>query len=125
MAYDGTLGIQLYSVRDNLGPDELGNTLSRLKGFGFTHVEPYDILGYTDRLAAAVEANGLKTGTAHANIVALDRKSLIQAAKRLGIDTLIMPWVDERPSPTGQGSRRSSPARAGRRSGIGLSRTYI
>lgn len=95
MTYDGSLGVQLYSVRNDLGPADLGTTLQRLKGFGFTHVEPYDILGYTDRLFAAVEANGLKTGTAHANVIELDRQALIAAAKRLGIDTLIMPWVDE------------------------------
>ncbi len=95
MAYDGTLSVQLYSVRNDLGPADLDNTLRRLKGFGFTHVEPYDILGYTDRLVAAVQANGLKTGTAHANVIDLDRKALIAAAKRLGIDTLIMPWIDE------------------------------
>ena len=89
------LGVQLYSVRDDLGPEVLADTLKRLAGMGFTHVEPYDILGYTDALQAAIEANGLVSRTAHANIVApeLDSDAILAAAKQLGIDTIIVPWV--------------------------------
>jgi sugar phosphate isomerase/epimerase len=90
------LGVQLFSVRDDLGPAALGDTLNRLAGMGFTHVEPYDILGYTDALAAAMRTAGLTARTAHANIVdpKLDRDAIIAAARQLGIDTIIVPWVE-------------------------------
>ncbi|HEX3784981.1 MAG TPA: sugar phosphate isomerase/epimerase [Pseudonocardiaceae bacterium] len=89
------LGVQLYSVREDLGPEVLADTLKRLAGMGFTHVEPYDVLGYTDALQAAMDAAGLVSRTAHANIVdpKLDRDAIVSAAKQLGIDTIIVPWV--------------------------------
>lgn len=90
------LGVQLYSVRDDLGAAVLGPTLDRLAGMGFTHVEPYDILGYTDALHAAMRDAGLLASTAHSNIVdpKLDRDAIIAAATQLGIDTIIVPWVE-------------------------------
>lgn len=94
MIYDGTLSVQLYSVRDDLGPDALDSTLARLRGMGFTHVEPYDILGYTDALAEALAKSGLRTETAHSNIVTLDIDAIIEASTRLGITTVIVPWVE-------------------------------
>ena len=50
-----SLGIQLYSVRDDIGPDALGGTLHRLAGYGFTHVEPYDILSDTEGLDRSLD----------------------------------------------------------------------
>lgn len=93
MTYDATLSVQLYSVRDDLAPAALEVTLTRLRDMGFTHVEPYDILGYTDALADAIATTGLRTDTAHSNVVALDIDEIIAAAKRLGITTIIVPWV--------------------------------
>lgn len=90
------LGVQLFSVRDDLGADVLGDTLKRLAGMGFTHVEPYDILGYTDALDTAVRDAGLLARTAHSNIVdpKLDRDAIVAAARQLGVDTIIVPWVE-------------------------------
>ena len=90
------LGVQLYSVRDDLGAAVLGDTLNRLAGMGFTHVEPYDILGYTDALQSAMRDAGLHASTAHANIVdpELDRNAIVAAAEQLGIDTIVVPWAE-------------------------------
>jgi sugar phosphate isomerase/epimerase len=90
------LGVQLYSVRDDLGAEVLGGTLKRLAAMGFTHVEPFDILGSTDALQAAMRDAGLLARTAHANIVdpKLDRDAIVAAARQLGIDTIIVPWVE-------------------------------
>ena len=90
------LGVQLFSVRDDLGADVLGATLKRLAGMGFTHVEPYDILGCTDALQAAMRDAGLVARTAHSNIVdpKLDRDAIVAAARQLDIDTIIVPWVE-------------------------------
>jgi sugar phosphate isomerase/epimerase len=89
-----SLGIQLYSVRDDIGPERLDGTLARLAALGFTHVEPYDILTDTDGLQAALRRSGLSAATTHANIVALDEKAVLDAAEQLGIGTVIVPWVE-------------------------------
>jgi sugar phosphate isomerase/epimerase len=88
------LGVQLYSVRDDIGPGDLGKTLGRLAAMGFTHVEPYRILDDTDGLAAALDRVGLKTTAAHANVATGERDAYLAAAKRLGLSTLIVPWAD-------------------------------
>lgn len=88
-----SLGIQLYSVRDDIGPDALAATLTRLAGFGFTHAEPYDILSDTEGLNAALDTAGLQAETAHAKITELDHERVLDAAERLGIGTVIVPFV--------------------------------
>jgi sugar phosphate isomerase/epimerase len=88
------LGVQLYSVRDDLGPDQLPHTLRRLAAMGFTHVEPYRILENTDGLREALGDTGLLATTAHAKITEQDFDEVISAAKILGIDTIIVPWVE-------------------------------
>ncbi|GIT80852.1 xylose isomerase [Leifsonia sp. LS1] len=88
-----SLGIQLYSVRDDIGPEALPGTLARLAGYGFTHAEPYDILSDTEGLNAALDAAGLQADTAHAKITELDRDRVLDAAERLGIGTVIVPFV--------------------------------
>jgi sugar phosphate isomerase/epimerase len=85
MTAGSSLGIQLYSVRDDIGPGGLDDTLARLAAVGFTHVEPYDILTDTDGLEAALRRTGLHASTTHANIVALDETAVLDAAARLGI----------------------------------------
>jgi sugar phosphate isomerase/epimerase len=87
------VGVQLYSTKDHLGP-ELRATLRRLAGLGFTDVEPYDVLGQLDDLADGLAETGLLARTAHVKITELDRGAVLDAAQRLGIDTLIVPWVD-------------------------------
>lgn len=88
-----SLGIQLYSVRDDIGPDALPATLTRLAGLGFTHAEPYDILSDTEGLNAALDTAGLSADTAHAKITELDAGRVLDAAERLGIGTVIVPFV--------------------------------
>jgi sugar phosphate isomerase/epimerase len=88
-----SLGIQLYSVRDDIGPGALPGTLARLAALGFTHAEPYDILSDTEGLNAALDAAGLQADTAHSKITELDRDRVLDAAERLGIGTVIVPFV--------------------------------
>jgi sugar phosphate isomerase/epimerase len=88
------LGVQLYSVRDDIGPDDLDATLHRLAAMGFTHVEPYRILDDPGGLAAALAGTGLTATAAHANVVTEDREALLTAARRLGLTELIVPWTD-------------------------------
>jgi sugar phosphate isomerase/epimerase len=88
------LGVQLYSVRDDLGPADLRVTLGRLASMGFTHVEPYRILANTELLAAALQETGLVASAAHANVVSGEAEAFLAAAQRLGLDTLIVPWTE-------------------------------
>lgn len=99
MSHPSPLGIQLYSVRDDIGPADLGTTLKRLAGMGFTHAEPYRILDRTEQLGEALAAAGLRATAAHANVTGAnvtgaDRDAYFDAAERLGLDTLIVPWTE-------------------------------
>jgi sugar phosphate isomerase/epimerase len=88
------LGIQLYSVREDIGPDRLDGTLARLAALGFTHAEPYDILTDPRGLAGALHRSGLRAATAHASVVRHDETAVFDAAEALGITTVITPWVE-------------------------------
>jgi sugar phosphate isomerase/epimerase len=94
MTAGNPLGIQLYSVREDIGPDKLDGTFDRLAALGFTHVEPYDILSDTDGLEAALRRSGLKATATHANVVDLDERAILDAAARLGVETVIVPWIE-------------------------------
>jgi sugar phosphate isomerase/epimerase len=95
------LGVQLYSVRDDIGPADLDATMDRLAAMGFTHVEPFSILTDTGLLAAALQRTGLAATAAHANVATGDRRGpptspapFIAAARELGLSALIVPWTD-------------------------------
>ena len=89
-----SLGVQLYSVRDDLDASVLPSTVARLASMGYTHLEPYRILENTELLKRSMDEAGLVATTAHANLVALDRDAHLRAARILGVDTLIIPWVE-------------------------------
>jgi sugar phosphate isomerase/epimerase len=95
MTAGSSLGIQLYSVRDDIGPSRLDDTLARLANLGFTHVEPYDILTDPHALAEALRRSGLTAVTAHADVTTLDQDAVFDAAELLGIETVIVPWVEK------------------------------
>lgn len=88
------LGVQLYSVRNDLAPAQLETTLHRLAAMGFTHIEPYRMLENTAGLKAAMDATGLVATSGHARVTDSDRDEYFDAAVELGIDTVIVPWVD-------------------------------
>jgi len=87
------LSVQTYTVRDDLGP-RAGETLARLRALGFANVEPFNIVSDPEGLARDLEAVGLRARTAHANIVMLDREEVVAAARRLGVEAVIVPWAE-------------------------------
>jgi sugar phosphate isomerase/epimerase len=90
--------VQLYTVREAL-QDDLQGTLNKLAEAGYTQVEPFaftDFPGLGEALAAA----GLAAPTTHVHFLGQsDEKiaSIFDAARELGIQTVIDPHVpDER-----------------------------
>jgi sugar phosphate isomerase/epimerase len=84
--------VQLYSVRNALAGDAAG-TLDRLAAIGFTQVEPFDFVARADVLEPALVQAGLTAPSGHAGLVAGDRERTFDAAERLGIGTVIEPYV--------------------------------
>lgn len=93
MPGDVNIAVQLFSVRDHLGP-ELGETCEQLARIGYSHIEPYDIISDTPALRRAMDDTGLRAAAAHANVLTDNRDRMIEAAGQLGIGTLIVPWVE-------------------------------
>jgi sugar phosphate isomerase/epimerase len=88
------IGVQLYSVRDDIGPADLTTTLGRLAAMGITHVEPYRILDDPSGLARSLADTGLTAVAAHANVIDGELDAYLAAARQLGLDTLIVPWTE-------------------------------
>jgi sugar phosphate isomerase/epimerase len=87
------LSLQLYTVRSKLDED-FDATLARIAEIGYTKVEPFGVTAFADRLAEALPKYGLSAPTTHAGLLREDSGPIYAAAKRLGITTVIDPFVD-------------------------------
>jgi sugar phosphate isomerase/epimerase len=87
------LSVQLYTVRDDLAQDFSG-TLGKLAEFGFTQVEPFELLNFADELRNGLARNGLTAPTTHMHLVDEDQDAIFALAAELGIETVIEPHVD-------------------------------
>lgn len=88
MAYS----VQLYTVRDAIESD-LPGTIKRLAEIGYTQVEPYKFAERAEEFAAAFAENGITAPTGHAPLLSADQDEIFAAAKRLGIGTVIDPFI--------------------------------
>ncbi|MEE1622564.1 sugar phosphate isomerase/epimerase [Zafaria sp. Z1313] len=86
------LSVQLYSVRDAVAED-LQGTVARLARIGFANVEPYNFVALADELRAALDATGLKAPSGHAPLLREDQEEIFAAAVKLGIGTVIDPYL--------------------------------
>lgn len=86
------LSVQLYSVREPFAADPAG-TLQRLAGIGFTTVELFGFVDRADEYAALLPAAGLTPSSAHASLVGKDVVPVFEAARKVGITTLIDPFI--------------------------------
>ncbi|MFM6977605.1 MAG: sugar phosphate isomerase/epimerase family protein [Micrococcales bacterium] len=84
--------VQLYTLRDFIETD-LPGTIARVAEIGFTQVEPYAFVDKVDALEKALVDNNLGAPTGHAHFIGEDAKPILEAAKRLGIKTLIDPFT--------------------------------
>jgi len=86
------LSVQLYTVRELLTDDTVG-TLKRIADLGFTQVEPFAFLSFGDDLRRGLEEAGLSAPTTHQGFIGGDLEPVFEAAKALGIETVIDPYV--------------------------------
>jgi sugar phosphate isomerase/epimerase len=84
--------VQLYTLRDAVG-ENLENTLQRVAEIGFTQVEPYGFVDRAGEYEVLLPKYGLSAPTGHAAFIGKDVTPILEAAKRLGIKTLIDPYT--------------------------------
>ncbi|MCU1433472.1 MAG: xylose isomerase [Pseudarthrobacter sp.] len=84
--------LQLYTLRDALEAD-LPGTIRKVADVGFTQVEPYNFVDTAEELGEALKENGLTAPSGHAPLLSQDQDRIFAAAKRLGISTVIDPFV--------------------------------
>jgi sugar phosphate isomerase/epimerase len=85
--------VQLYTIREALAAD-MPAALARLAAIGFRTVEGFDLVGLADRYAMALPDAGLAMPSAHVTLLGADLDLVFAAAHRLGVTTVIEPWVD-------------------------------
>ncbi|MCZ9884978.1 sugar phosphate isomerase/epimerase family protein [Arthrobacter sp. B2a2-09] len=84
--------VQLYNVRSAV-EDDLPGTIRRLAEIGYDQIEPYDFVARADEFARAFADNGISTPTGHAPLLSQDQDEIFAAAKKLGITTVIDPYL--------------------------------
>lgn len=84
--------LQLYTVRGPLEVD-LPGTIKAVAELGFTQVEPYNFVATADALSQAFAANGITAPSGHAPLLSSDQDEIFAAAKKLGITTVIDPFI--------------------------------
>ena len=85
--------LQMYSVREQIGTDRLG-VLRRIAGFGYGAVEPYNVRTEPDKLRADLDEADLAVCAVHVNVLGEDAGDLFSAARTVGADTVIVPWME-------------------------------
>jgi len=84
--------VQLYTVRDQLAAGRHG-VLAQLAAFGYGAVEAFNALDDPAGLAADLAAAGLATCSVHATPTDGQAAAVVAAARVLGTDTVIVPYL--------------------------------
>ncbi len=88
-----TTSVQLYSLRDAIAED-LDKAIARVREIGYENVEPYAFVERAADLEKAFAATGLKAPSGHVAVIdAEDTAPIWDAAERLGIQTVIDPFI--------------------------------
>jgi sugar phosphate isomerase/epimerase len=86
------LALQLYTVRDQL-PSGRRAVLGAIRDFGYGAVEPYDVRTDPGALRADLDEAGLAVCSVHARALGEDADALLEGARTVGADTVIVPSV--------------------------------
>ncbi|MGP7998600.1 MAG: sugar phosphate isomerase/epimerase family protein [Streptosporangiaceae bacterium] len=84
--------VQLYTVREELAAGRK-DVLARLAAFGYGAVEAFNVLDDPAGLAADLAAAGLATCSVHATPTDGQAAAVVAAARALGTDTVIVPYL--------------------------------
>ena len=88
------LSVQLYTVRKALAED-FDATLARIAAYGYSQVEPFELVAYFDDLSTGLAAHDLSAPTTHVGLLtADDLDDVFAKATALGIGTVIDPYTD-------------------------------
>ena len=92
------LGLQLYSLRDQLKKDVPG-TLKQVKDWGFEEVETYT--DFAANIAGALKDAGLRSSAMHVGYDRLqkDMSGVLKDADTLGVRTVINPYLPHKARP--------------------------
>jgi sugar phosphate isomerase/epimerase len=92
------LGLQLYSLRDQLKKDVPG-TLKQVRDWGFEEIEAYTDFG--PNIAGAIKDAGLRCSAMHVGYDQLskDMSGVLKGADALGVRTLINPYLPHKTRP--------------------------
>src|SRR5450759_1992514 len=86
------LSVQLYTIRYALAEDR-GAALSRLADLGFRTVELFDFVDQADAYADLLGERGLAAPSGHAMLIGEDAGKVFDAARKIGMWTVIQPMV--------------------------------
>jgi sugar phosphate isomerase/epimerase len=86
------LSVQLYTVRGALAADPVA-ALERIAGLGFTTVELFGIVEQVDMFEELLPRFGLRPSSAHSTLLGSDLAPALDAARRLGVKTVIDPSI--------------------------------
>ncbi|PZE23118.1 MULTISPECIES: sugar phosphate isomerase/epimerase [unclassified Curtobacterium] len=88
-----TTSVQLYSLRDAVAAD-LDAAVARVREIGYEHVEPYAFQERVDDYERVFAATGLTAPSGHAAVIDSEApEAVFEAAVRLGITTVIDPFI--------------------------------
>ena len=97
-ALNGPLGLQLWSLREDL-PKDLRGVLLKVRGLGFRDVEGAGPWGHTPaEMRAALDAAGLRCQSAHMGFERLrdDLPGAFAEVKAVGATWIVCPWIPHR-----------------------------
>jgi sugar phosphate isomerase/epimerase len=86
------LALQLYTLRAQL-PAGRKAVLQAVRGLGYGAVEPYDVRTDPEALRADLDEAGLAVCSVHARALGEDAGALLDGARTIGADTVIVPSV--------------------------------
>ena len=87
------LSVQLYTVREALASD-LPGTLRRVADLGYRNVELFGFVALADQYRELLPSVGLVAPSAHAGLLGQDVAVIFEAAKKIGVTSVIDPSID-------------------------------